>query len=152
MWSRLQPQNIQNLVLIQPQTLDQNSAPKFQLSKWFKIRFVNRKIIKYYWLTISSVSHIIQVSATGVSLWVNKATDVEFVKCFTPAKFPIFNLTREKRVNFWQEIDNGRCLAYLFRTNCQFLCNFLLKYTGRVDLCFNSWQFHQGQNIFDQRC
>jgi len=45
---------------------------------------------------------------------VDKATDVEFVKCFTPAKFPIFNHTREKRVNFWQEIDNGGGLAHPF--------------------------------------
>ena len=42
----------------------------------------------------------------------------------------------------------GDVLLYLFWTNCQSLCNHLLKYTERIIVCVNSWEFYPSPKIF----
>ena len=77
-------------------------------------------------------------------------TELEFVKSFTPVRF-------QKKLFFWPKIENGRCFTHRFWTNCQFLCNCLLKYKltqvvlwklkpefGKFHIgyfCVTSWKF-----------
>ena len=42
----------------------------------------------------------------------------------------------------------GDVLLYLFWTNCQSLCNHLLKYIERIIICVNSWEFYPIPKIF----
>ena len=69
-------------------------------------------------------------------------SDMEFVKYFTPARFPIlFNFTQKtlKLRHFWRKIENWVCFTNLFSTIYQF-CAFIYSNTNSHQLfCENSY-------------